>query len=82
MMKQDVLNRMDKITGLMNADCKKASGAPEHEPVERLNWDELYEVSANVMDLYTKDVDECLSELEKFYRVRQLLLLFFALIPY
>ncbi|CUS20177.1 LAQU0S01e00738g1_1 [Lachancea quebecensis] len=72
MLKQDVLSRVDKITGLMNSDCKKANGTSEHEPVERLNWDEVYEVSANVMDLYTKDVDECLSELEKFYRKQYL----------
>lgn len=69
MMKQEVLTRLDKITMLMAADSKKSSATPDHAPVNRLNWDELYEISANVMDVYTKEVDECLAELDKFYRV-------------
>ncbi|SCV04873.1 LANO_0G13300g1_1 [Lachancea nothofagi CBS 11611] len=72
MMKQEVLQRLDRITESINADCRKTTVGSDHAPVSRLNWDELYETSANVMDLYTKEVDDCLAELDKFYRKQYL----------
>ncbi|SCU98683.1 LADA_0H14708g1_1 [Lachancea dasiensis] len=68
MMKQVVLQRLSQITGLINADCDRPSGTSDHGPISSVNWDEVYEVSANVMDLYTKEIDECLAELDRSYR--------------
>ncbi|SCU90516.1 LAME_0E08900g1_1 [Lachancea meyersii CBS 8951] len=72
MMNKEILQRLSHATGLIEADCKKSSTAADPAPISRLDWDELYEVSANVMDLYTKEVDTCLAELDRFYRKQYL----------
>lgn len=53
----------------MNSPSDSSKVSSEHAPVERMNWDQLYEVSASAMDIYTKEVDDVLSELDRFYRV-------------
>ncbi|CEP61675.1 Gmc2p LALA0_S03e08262g [Lachancea lanzarotensis] len=72
MMKLEVLQRLGEATGLVNAECKKSSTAADHAPIKRLNWDDLYEISANLMDTYTKEVDICLTELDNFYKKQYL----------
>ncbi|SCU97786.1 LAFA_0G13256g1_1 [Lachancea sp. 'fantastica'] len=72
MMKQEVLQKLSQATGLMDSECKETSTAADHAPINRLDWDELYETSANLMDLYTKEVDICLTELDSYYRKQYL----------
>lgn len=69
MLKQEVLQKVEQITCCLSADAKSPNAACDPKPVARLDWDELYEVSANVMDVYTKEVDDSLAALDKFYRV-------------
>lgn len=68
-LRSSILGRVKEATKLMNSPSDSSKASSEHAPVERMNWDQLYEVSASAMDIYTKEVDDVLSELDRFYRV-------------
>lgn len=59
----EVLLKMRDATRLLK-ECK----GEEPGSLKRLEWDSLYDVSANVMDEYTKSVDAVLAELDQLHR--------------
>ena len=81
LMKSEVLMRIKNATDLMVVteavgSEKKEGSAVEtqihlsiNDPLSTMSWNELYEVSANVMDEYTKDVDFIQNMMDKLAKV-------------
>lgn len=42
--------------------------ANDKQMLESLNWDQMYEVSAELMDLYSKEMEQILAELDEVYK--------------
>lgn len=67
-LKDEVLLKIQEATAVIkDVTTRQEGGAGEH--VDRMEWDSLYNLSANVMDEYTKNVDSILSQLDQLYRV-------------
>ncbi|CAR26632.1 hypothetical protein ZYGR_0H04500 [Zygosaccharomyces rouxii] len=63
----EVMLKMQEATRLLK-ECK----GEEPGTLQRMEWDSLYDVSANVMDEYTKNVDAVLAEMDQLYRKQYL----------
>lgn len=50
----------------INVQLKESGN--EKMGIEWMNWDKLYEVSAEFMDLYSKEMEEILAELDEVYK--------------
>ncbi|EDO16096.1 hypothetical protein Kpol_1001p8 [Vanderwaltozyma polyspora DSM 70294] len=74
---EDVLVRINDITEIMKSDSEETVNSSgrnndEGDLDDRMDWDQLYEVSANIMDEYTKEVDIILSNLNKLSKSQYL----------
>lgn len=67
-LKDKILVRIKEATGLIQDSVTKQE-ATGGEHVHKMEWDQLYDISANVMDEYTRNVDGILSQLDQLYRV-------------
>lgn len=63
----EVMLKLQEATRLLK-ECK----GEEPGSLQRMEWDSLYDVSANVMDEYTRRVDAVLVEMEQLYRKQYL----------
>lgn len=70
-LKDKVLVRIQEATSvIMDQAARQEGAAGEH--FDKMEWDSLYNYSANVMDEYTKSVDSILNQLDQLYRVSTL----------
>lgn len=67
-LKDKILIRIKEATALIKDSASKQEGVGG-DHVFRMEWDQLYDISANVMDEYTKNVDTILTQLDQLYRV-------------
>lgn len=67
-LKDKVLVRIQEATNVIKDLATKQEGAAG-EHFEKMEWDSLYNYSANVMDEYTRNVDSILNQLDQLYRV-------------
>ncbi|AQZ15640.1 GMC2 (YLR445W) [Zygosaccharomyces parabailii] len=65
--RNEVLAKIQEATKIIK-DAKQEDPGSLH----RMEWDSVYDLSANVMDEYTKSVDGILSELNQLYRKQYL----------
>lgn len=63
----EVLSKIQEATQIIK-DCKQE----DSDALQRMEWDSVYDLSANVMDEYTKSVDGILSQLDQLYRKQYL----------
>lgn len=66
-LKDKILIRIKEATALIKDSASKQEGVGG-DHVYRMEWDQLYDISANVMDEYTKNVDTILTQLDQLYR--------------
>lgn len=59
-LKNEIMKRIKETTELI----EKAEGK-----VEVFEWDQLYDLSSNIIEEYTKNVDSTLNRLDKLYHV-------------
>ncbi|KAH3900026.1 Gmc2p SCDLUD_004343 [Saccharomycodes ludwigii] len=64
MLKQKVLCNLKESTGIL----QNASAIDVNGKLPKINWDDIYNMSANVMEIYTKEVDELLGEMDKLFK--------------
>lgn len=75
LMKEEILIRIQETTKLIHETSSKpvdeSNGGSNSESghIEKMEWDSLYELSANVMDDYTRHVDSILADLDQLYQV-------------
>lgn len=63
----EVMLKVQEVTKLL-----RDSKGEEPGSLQKMEWDSLYDVSANVMDEYTRSVDTVLAELDQLYRKQYL----------
>lgn len=70
-LKEEILTRIQKATCIITESASKAVDdyADNSSRIEKMDWDSLYELSANVMDEYTRHVDSILTHLDQLYQV-------------
>lgn len=68
-LKDETLDRIRKATQLIMESTSKPDDTCGGGNIEKMEWDSLYDFSANVMDNYTKSVDSTLTQLDQLYRV-------------
>lgn len=67
-LKNSILVKIREATALIkDSATKQDSNSGDH--VCKMEWDQLYDISANIMDEYTKNVDRILNQLDQLYRV-------------
>ncbi|QLL32423.1 hypothetical protein HG536_0C05920 [Torulaspora globosa] len=70
-LKDKVLVRIQEATSvIMDLAARQEGAVGEH--FDKMEWDSLYNYSANVMDEYTKNVDSILNQLDQLYRKQYL----------
>lgn len=68
-LKDETLDRIRKATQLIMESTSKLDDTCGDGNIDKMEWDSLYDFSANIMDNYTKSVDSTLTQLDQLYRV-------------
>lgn len=71
-MENEVLQRINEITGLIRESYKDLSsqdGMMSKEPQEKLDWDLFCTVPVNIIEQYTKDMDDIFGKMERLSKV-------------
>ncbi|AAS52820.1 AER137Wp [Eremothecium gossypii ATCC 10895] len=69
MLENQVLQRVREATDLIKSVKLERN---EEQPVVSMDWDQLYDVSSNIMEEFTKEMDEIVAELNQSFK-KQLL---------
>lgn len=65
MLKDEILRRIIEATELAKQVKNERT---EESPIQIMDWDRLYEVSSNIMDSFTKEMDETINQLNQLYK--------------
>ncbi|CAI4047426.1 hypothetical protein N7582_004102 [Saccharomyces uvarum] len=74
-MENEVLQRINEITGLIRESYKDLSsqdGMMSKEPQEKLDWDLFCTVPVNIIEQYTKDMDDIFGKMERLSKQQRL----------
>lgn len=66
MLENQVLQRVREATDLIKSVKLERN---EEQPVVSMDWDQLYDVSSNIMEEFTKEMDEIVAELNQSFKV-------------